>query len=105
MWGDDVGDPGVEGGDVRGEGVDAAQHGRADEPVVVVEVPARRLLQLRNLAAHHPTRQPGQQVRVALAASVRLASTARHALPSYAIRVEGLPRRAVAPLSTDHRPA
>jgi hypothetical protein len=29
---DEFGDLRVQGGDVRGEGVDAAQHGRADEP-------------------------------------------------------------------------
>ena len=39
MWGGSFGDLRVEGGDVRGQDVDAAQHGRADEPVVVVEGP------------------------------------------------------------------
>jgi hypothetical protein len=35
--GDQVVDARVQGGDVRGEGIDAVQHGRAEEAVVVVE--------------------------------------------------------------------
>lgn len=41
--GDHLLDPGVQVGDVSGQRVDAAQHGGADERVMVVEVAGQRL--------------------------------------------------------------
>ncbi|MGC5019388.1 hypothetical protein [Micromonospora sp. DT47] len=69
--------------DVRGEGVDTAQHGGADERVMVVEVAGQRLTQLGDLAAHRGVRQLGEYLRVPLAGDHRLQHFGRHAGSSH----------------------
>lgn len=85
--GDQLVDAHVQGGDVSGEGVDAAQHAGAEEGVVVVEVSGQRLAQLRELDPHPAVGEVGEHARVTLPGDHRV----QHLAAGHAVQV------------TDHR--
>jgi hypothetical protein len=65
-------DPGVDGGDVGAQGVDAGQHPAQQEGVVLGEVADEGLLEHGDLASHPGVGQLRQHLRVALAADQRI---------------------------------
>jgi hypothetical protein len=68
---------------VGGEGVDAAQHGGADEGVVVIEVAGQCLPQLRKLGPHAAMGQVGEYPGVTFSGDHRL----EHLAAGYAVQV------------------
>jgi hypothetical protein len=67
----------------KDQGVDAAQHGRAEEAVVIVEVAGQRLAQLRKLDPHPTVSQIGEHPGVTLPGDHRV----QHLAAGYAVQV------------------